>query len=154
MYVWGWRCCSYCNFFLKVKCFIYVNFQVWSLYKVFRQDVVCTNDLTVSVYWSKTIQYGQRQMCVPNTLCNCCLRLCMVPAPRDFPTCRYLNSHGHSTPLTYSVFASQVTWLTHIGVLNVNHYCTHSFHWGSATFAFHFGVNSTLIQTQGVTYST
>ena len=121
-------------------------------------SLVCTKDLTVAVSWSKTIQYGQRQLCIPisrvpsSVLCPVKaykLLVNIVPAPHDYPAFCYF-SKDKCIPLTYSVFVSQLrTWLTAIGVNNVNKYSTHSFRRGGATFAFQCGVNATLIKTQG-----
>ena len=124
--------------------------------QVTRNHIRCLHGaLLVTVNWSKTIQYCQRQLSIPvsavpgSKLCPVqafkqLLQLVQVPA--NFHAFCYFNLSGDCVPLTYTVFVAQLRyWLAKIGISNTKDYCTHSFRRGGTTFAFQCGVNPTLI---------
>lgn len=128
--------------------------------QITRGSISCSqNVMLVKVWWSKTIQYKQRELSIPicsipgSILCpvQAFIRLSsMIPVSVNSPPFSYVNSSGACVPLTYSVFVRQFRqWLSEIGVVDVARYCTHSFRRGGATYAFKCGVSPTLIKAQG-----
>ena len=125
-----------------------------------RASIHCTDyGLFVNVHWTKTIQFGQRELVVP--ICSIPgSRLCpvqaykrlvhFVQAPSSAPAFGYFDINSKFVPLTYKVFVLQFRkWLMSIGVTDVFRYCSPSFRRGGATFAFQCGVDANLIKAQG-----
>ena len=102
--------------------------------QVYHKNVMFSDTaILVAVKGSKTIKYGERELCVP--VCNVPgSKLCpvsaykklitMVPTPHTFPAFCYLDRSGNCIPLTYSVFVPQFRkWLYQIGVTDINTFC-------------------------------
>ncbi len=120
-----------------------------------RGDVKHDKDLVVfRVKWSKTIQFGQRELIIPLTPCKV-KKLCPVRAinnmialnPAKDKDPLFINADG--SPITYSQFMTRLrTCLTCAG-LNAAKFATHSFRRGSCTFAFKARCPIELIRLQG-----
>ena len=123
------------------------------------RDIVCNGThLSVTLGWSKTIQFGQRKVIIPvssitgSSLCpvQAYVNLRhMVPSSPQMSPFTYIGQNGSVQILTYPVFVSQLRrWLDQLG-LDSSLYCTHSFRRGGATFAFQCSVDPQLIKAQG-----
>ena len=123
-----------------------------------RRDANFSPDgVTLSVRWSKTIQYRQRTLHVPlprvrdSPLCPSqalilSLRLCNSPPEAPLFTYR---THSGWLPLTVRVFQSKLTtYLSTLGV-NASDYSGHSFRRGGATFALECGLPTEVIKAHG-----
>ena len=126
-----------------------------------RGDVTVFDDyLIVRFNWSKTIQFGERYLEIP-IVANPASPLCAVsafkkmcfkfPVSSDSPNfvITWINRNNKLIPVSYSLFQSFIKRsISNIG-LNPDHYSSHSFRRGGATWAFKSEVSPDLIQLQG-----
>ena len=123
-----------------------------------RNNVIVEEDfLRVQIFWSKTIQFGQRKLDIPlvkidnSPLCpySAFIHMCsLVPASDNDPA--FLLSDGiKNTVLTYPKFQAKLKELLAFCKLDPHLYSSHSFRRGGASWAFHAKVPSELIQFYG-----
>jgi hypothetical protein len=113
--------------------------------------------LLVKFSWTKTIQFGQRVLIMPllsmtdSSLCPVKAFLNMIELVPGSPSDAVflLVDNGKTRPLTYGVFQSTLRRLLGGIVENPSDYSSHSFRRGGASWAFHSGVTSELIQLAG-----
>ncbi|MES9881885.1 MAG: hypothetical protein ABW185_13485 [Sedimenticola sp.] len=150
-----WCLCLFAFFLLARKSNLVLNNKNDSSKRYFlRSDVTQNGDtLFVAFRWSKTLQFGERQLIIPlvrssSDLCpvsafELMLRLCPVSPEKP------LFSWSSGCAFTYSAFQSKLKFLIKSLGLNSDNYSTHSFRRGGATLAFQAGISSELIQLQG-----
>jgi hypothetical protein len=123
-----------------------------------RGDVCAGQDhLIVSFRWSKTIQFGERELLIPlvsvpgsvvcpvkayNHMCR------LVPALPASPAFVYRRK-GKLPPFTYSQLQRVLKELVQKSGRDAKLYSSHSLRRGGASWAFRAGVSSELIQLQG-----
>ena len=111
----------------------------------------------VVLQWSKTIQFGERQLTIPllritnSLLCpvSAYERMCsLVSAPVSAPAfC--LKREGQFKPIIYSQLQEKLKHLIAAVGLNPDSYSSHSFRRGGASWAFKAKVQPYLIQLHG-----
>ena len=113
--------------------------------------------LTVTFRWTKTIQFGQRNLQIPlipipgSCLCPVAAYVNMVrlvPAGPQVPAFS-LPCKNKVKPVTYHQYMKALRLVVQDMGLNPRLYSTHSFRRGGATFAFKAKVPGELIKTQG-----
>ncbi len=119
--------------------------------------VVAQNCLLVKFRWSKTIQYGERQIITPvlgiknSKLCPVRAykrMLKQVPGPASQAAFVFPTDSGN-IPVTYAQFQSFLRHsLQNIGV-DASKYSSHSFRRGGASWAFQCGLDPELVQVLG-----
>lgn len=119
------------------------------------RDVLLTDEgLVINMYWSKTIQAGERVLRTPLSFIRksvlCPVRAYMnmikvVPRTEDSP----LFLLSSKKPIFYRNFLQRVRQAVSLIGLNKEEFSTHSFRRGFATFAFRLNLPSDLIQLMG-----
>ena len=155
-----WASClvAFFSFFRKSNLFV-TNLESFNpkLHLCRRDATFSSEGVTLTVRWSKTIQYRQRTLHIPlphipnSPLCPSqtlllALRLCM--APPCAPLFTYPTLTGW-LPLTVHTFQSKLhSYLSRLNI-NPSEYSGHSFRRGGASFALECGLPTEVIQAQG-----
>ena len=125
--------------------------------QLIRGDILI-GDYVAIVYlrWSKTNQFGARQLAVPlikmqSALCpvTAFAQMCrLLPLPQEAPAfCHFVNKK--LVPMTYTRLQSRLKELIQVIDLNPLNYSSHSLRRGGATWAFECGASADLVQMQG-----
>lgn len=122
------------------------------------QVEVCVSHLTVTVNWSKTIQFGERQLFIPlcaikdsifcpvsayNLMCS------LIPGDENTPVFVHYNRAGRLIPISYELFQTKLRKLVAQTGEDPSLYSSHSLRRGGASWAFSSKVPVDLIQSHG-----